>query len=151
VTETSTELAAPAQLLDVQSGELLPATTENAARVLTAAREMKDRVQGVIRDTTAWLAEEARREGKKTFHVGGGKIELSGGTSISYDPEKLREALMAADCPEKRINDVIVETVTYTVNRNELRQLVGANPDYKAAAELAEIREEKAFSASVKR
>lgn len=140
----------PRELLDVATGQLLPATVENAAIVLEAARAMKDRIQMVIRDAEAYLAEASREQGTKTFHVPGFKIELSGGESVSYDPEALAEALRVAGCPEERIAEVVVATVSYKVNRSVLRQLAGANPDYKAAAELAEVREEKPLRASVK-
>lgn len=139
------------ELVNVVTGERLPATVENAAAVLDAAREMKNRIQGVIRDTEDFLATESRTAGTKTFHVPGFKVELSGGPSVSYDVDRLREALQEADCPEERIDEVIVATVTYSVNRSVLRQMTGANPDYKAAAELAEIHDETPLRASVKR
>jgi hypothetical protein len=147
------------ELVNVLTGERLPATLENAGVVLAAAREMKDRIQGVIREATDVIVEESRRQGTKTFHFPGRvTATVSGGDSISYDPGKLREALEMAGCPEERIDGdrekaikgVIKTTVTETVDRAVLRQLVAANPDYKAAAELAEVRETKPFSASLK-
>lgn len=140
----------PRELVNVLTGERLPASAENAALVIDAAREMKGRLQDVIRDAEDFLADESRRQGTKTFHVPGFTVSLSGGDSVSYDPEKLAEALRAADCPEERIDAVVVQTISYSVNRSVLRQLVQANPDYKAAAELAEIRETKPLRASVK-
>ncbi len=141
----------PRELVNVLTGERIPATVENAGVVSAAAREMKDRIQSVIREATEVIVEESRVQGTKTFHLPGGiKATVSGGDSISYDADKLREALGEADAPEEVINRVIKTTVTYTVDRAVLRQLVAANPDYKAAAELAEIRETKPFSASLK-
>lgn len=141
---------APRELLNVATGEFLPATAESAAAVLVAAREMKTKIGTVIRDAEAWLAEESRRQGTKTFHTGGGKISLTGGISTSYDPEVLGEALRAAGCPEERINEVIVQEVTFKVNQTVLRQLSAANPDYRAAAEKAKIESETPIRASVK-
>lgn len=148
--------AAPEYLLvDVTTGETLEPSVENAAIVLEAAREMKNRIQGVIRDAEAYLADRSRELGTKTFHhsddLGQFDVVLTGGTSVSYDPVALREALEAADCPEGRINEVVVRTYTDRVDGRILRQLIAANPNYKAAAELAEIREEKPLRASVKR
>jgi hypothetical protein len=141
----------PRELVNLATGEMLPATVENAAVVLEAAREMKDRIGVVIRDAEAYLAEQSRLQGTKTFHASGFKVEGKGGESVSYDPEALAEALRAADCPEERIAEVVVATVSYSVNRSVLRQLVAANPDYKAAAELAEQRTETPLRFSVKR
>lgn len=141
---------APRELLNVETGEVLPATTENAAAVLVAAREMKNRLGGVIRDAEAFLADESRRLGTKTFHTGGGKVSLSGGMTTSYDPEVLGEALRAAGCPEERISEAIVEEVTYKVNQTVLRQLASANPAYRAAAEKAKIESVTPIRASVK-
>lgn len=137
-------------LLDVESGELLPATLENAAAVLDAARRMKRRLDDVIRDATSFLLAESQTRGTKTFHIGNGRVELSGGPTVEYDPVDLMEALRAAGCPEDRIGEAVEETVSYKVNRAVLRQLVGANEDYRAAAELAERTLEKPWRAAVK-
>jgi hypothetical protein len=150
MTEHSTEIAAPRQLLDVGSGELLPATTTNAAAVLVAAREMKDKIQDVIRDAEAFLAEESRIQGTKTLRAGAYTLSLTGGSTTRYDPVTLREALQMAGCPEERIDACIVAKIEYTVNRSVLRQLVGANPDYAAAADLAKESIETPMRASVK-
>lgn len=143
------ELDRPVELLDVSSGALLPANPENALFVIRTAREMKDRIQGVVRDATAYLVDESRRQGTKTFHTEAGDVSLSGGATTTYDPHDLEEALRAADCPEERIREVVKTKIEYTVDLRILRQLTAANPDYKAAAELAARVEEKAFSAKV--
>ena len=44
----SDELSTITQLLDVETGEVLPATIDNAAAVLHAARAMKQKIDGVI-------------------------------------------------------------------------------------------------------
>lgn len=137
-------------LLNVETGELLPASVDNAALVLAAAREMKRRLDRVIGDATSFLLAESQTQGAKTFHTGHGKVELSGGPTIDYDPSDLMEALREAGCPEERISAAVEETISYRVNRSVLRQLVGANPDYKAAAELAERTLEKPYRAAVK-
>ena len=98
-------------LVDVLSGEMLLATVENAHRVLSAAREMKRRIQDVINATTDYLLEQSRVQGTKTLHAAAGDIVLSGGTSIEYDPEALVDCLREAGCPEERINEVVVAEV----------------------------------------
>lgn len=137
-------------LLNVETGEMLPATIDNAALVLVAAREMKQRLNRVIEDATRYLLHESQVQGTKTFHTGNGKVELSGGPMVDYDPLDLMEALREAGCPEDRISAAVEETVSYKVNRSVLRQLTGANEDYRIAAELAERVLEKPHRAAVK-
>lgn len=141
-----TELATIPELLNVETGEVLPATAENAAVVLLAARAMKQRLNDVVSETTGWLVEEARRRGTKTL----ASVTLSGGPTLEYDASDLMEALRIAGCPEDRIGEAVVAEITYKVNRSVLRQLAAANPDYRAAIELAERTVEKSYRASVK-
>jgi hypothetical protein len=145
-------LAVPENLLDVVTGEVLPATPANAARVLQVAREMKGKIDVVIKAATAYLAEESRVRGTKTFQLAEGKVTLSGGTTIEYDPELLVELLREAGCPEERITAAVAEivTVSYKVDRAVLRQLGAANPDYGAAIALSQRTIEKPYNASVK-
>lgn len=138
------------QLLNVESGELLPATVDNAALVLLVAREMKHRLDRVIQDATLFLLAESQQQGTKTFRTGNGRVELSGGPSVEYDPLDLVEGLREAGCPEERIAAAVEETISYRVNRSVLRQLAGANGDYRAAVELAVRTVERPFRASVK-
>lgn len=144
------ELAIPEEFPDVLTGEMLPATTENAARVIQSAREMKDRIQDVIRNATVFLAEESRRRGTKTLPYGGGRAVLSGGASTEIDPEALRSLLTEAGCPEDRINAAVKEEISYKVDRAVCKQLAAANEDYAAAVELATRPIVKPFSVSVK-
>jgi hypothetical protein len=146
----STEIAQTDNLLDVTTGEVLPATVPNAATVLHAARLMKDRVNDIIAETTAWLVREAAHQGTKTLRAGKTTVTVSGGSSTEYDPHDLMEALREAGCPEDRIEQAVVPEVSFKINRSVLRQLAGANPDYRAAIELAEREVERPYRASVK-
>ena len=137
-------------LLNISTGEILPATVDNARIVLEVAREIEANIRQVKAAATAFLVEESRRQGTKTLRTADGVVELSGGPSVEYDPVDLMEALREAGCPEERISAAVEETISYKVNRSVLRQLVAANQDYKAAAELAERPVEKRWSASVK-
>ncbi len=144
------DLAVVTELLDVETGELLEPSVPNAARVLAAARLMKSRINDVIADATAYLTAEAAHQGTKTFHYDRGTVALNGGPTVDYDPTDLMEALRLAGCPEERIGEAVVATISYKVNRSVLRQLAGANPDYKAAIALAEREVEKPLYASLK-
>lgn len=137
-------------LLDVRTGELLPASVENAARVLHAARAMKAQVNEIVQEATAYLVEESARVGTKTLHGDTETVTLTGGPSIDYDPADLVEALREAGCPENRIDQAVTQIITYKVDRSVLRQLAAANPYYKAAIQLAELEVERPYRASVK-
>ncbi len=141
---------APTELVLVTTGERLPATPENAATVLAAAREMKARIDGIIRTTEAWLAAESRRQGTKTFHTEAGTVTLSGGPTVDYRPAELKIQLFAAGMPKDRIDEIVVTEISYKVDRVKLRQATGANPAYKEAAERASVTTEKPLRASVK-
>lgn len=146
----NTEVSEYTGLLNVQTGEILPATVGNAAQVLHAARAMKQQVNEIVAEATAYLVSISEHEGTKTLHADGETITLSGGTSVDYDPSDLRDALEAAGCPEDRINAAVETIITYKVNRAVLRQLAAANADYRAAIELAQLEVEKPYRASVK-
>lgn len=144
-----TELTQYTGLLDVQTGEVLTATIDNAAQVLAAARAQKNLINQIIREATGYLAELAEHRGTKTLHGERETIAVSGGTGTMIDPVALREALEAADCPQDRIDAAIVQTVSEKVDGRVIRQLRAANPNYAAAIDLATVEVEKAFSASV--
>src|SRR6185369_17083181 len=136
-------------LLDVKTGELLEPTVDNAARVIESARAMKSNVNEIVKEATAFLVEVSTHRGTKTLHGEHETVTLSGGTGTDYDAGDLMELLADAGCPEERINAAVTATVTYKVDRAVLRQLAAANPDYRAAIELAAREIEKPYSASV--
>lgn len=146
----TTEIAPFTGLLDVQTGELLDPTIGNAARVLRACRDMKERINQIVSETTTFLADQAQHQGARTLHDGADTITLTGGPGIDYDPHDLMEALRVAGCPEERITQAVVEEISYRVNRSVLRQLAAANPDYAAAIDLAKRHIDKPVRAAVK-
>lgn len=136
-------------LLNVETGELLPATVENAALVLIACRNMKERANEIVAETTAYLVSEAERRGTKTLHTEGATVTLSGGVSDEYDAQDLMELLRSSGCPEDRIEAAVVTEISYRVNRSVLKQLA-VNKDYQAAIDLAKRQVERPFRASIK-
>lgn len=146
----SEELAVQETFLDVSTGEVLPATPQNAAAVIAAARDLKSRCDQAIRDATRILVDESRRQGKKTFEAGGLRIELSGGPKTVYDAADLAEALREAGVPEERIDEAVKQEFTYKIDRAVLKQLAAANPAYAAAIEAAGRVEEDSFKAALK-
>ncbi len=137
-------------LLDVRTGELLEPTLPNIARVIESARAMKANVNQIVYEATLAAVAMSEMRGTKTLHGEGETITVSGGTGMDYDPSDLIEALLAAGCPQDRIDSAVIAQVTYKVDRSVLRQLAGANEDYKAAIELAEREVERPYRVSVK-
>lgn len=146
----SSELDKYTGLLDVQSGEVLPATVSNAARVINAARAMKANVNEIVKEATRYLVAESERQGTKTLHDEHETVTVSGGPGTDYNELDLMDALREAGCPESRIGQAVKQTVSYKVDRAVLRQLAAANQDYKAAIELAEIEVDRPYTATVK-
>lgn len=144
------ELQPITELPDPRTGEVLPATPDNAATVRLAAAQIVAAMRDLQAACDEVLAEECRRQGTKTLHLDGHTVTLTGGTSTVYDPVELMENLRSVNCPEERINALVVETVTYKVNRSVLRQLMAANEDYEMACELASHEEEKSWRATIK-
>jgi len=145
----STELALPEQLVDVRTGELLPATPDNAVRLLEAARDMRGRLMSLVKDCEAVLLEESRRQGTKTLHLDGATATVTGGTDLQWDMEVLLE-LRDAGLPEQRYNELVVATVTYKVDARVAKQLEGANAEYAAVIDRARSRVEKPWRVSLR-
>ncbi len=137
-------------LLNVETGELLPATVDNAATVIQAARTMRSRLHDVVAQATAWLAEESARQGTKTLAAGSSSVVLSGGTTDEYDALELMNYLRNAGLPEQRVDDAVTTIIDYKVNRSVLRQLAAANPEYADAIEQAKRTVEKPMRATIK-
>lgn len=142
----------PAGLLNVESGELLEPTIPNLAAVLIAARNMKERVNDIVTEATAYAVAEAERRGTKTLPVDEKlQVVVSGGASEEYDAQDLMELLRSVDCPEDRIEAAVVPEITWKINRSVLRQLAAANKQYAAAIDLAKREVEKPLRAYAKR
>lgn len=142
--------AVVSSLLNPASGELLPATPENAALVLAALRDLRQRINDAVADCQDVLVAESQRVGTKTLHIGGLVATVTGGSETLWDVERLREGLRSAGCPEERLDALITAHVEYKVNQSVARQLSSANPKYATAIEVAKTRVEKSLRVSVK-
>jgi hypothetical protein len=137
-------------LLNPETGELLEATVDNAAAVILACRNVKQRAGELIDEATLFAVYEAERLGKKTLHGENETLVVNGGPSTEYDEQALMELLRDVGCPEGRIEEAVAATITYKVNRSVLSQLAGANPQYKAAIELAKRPVDKPWRIQIK-
>jgi hypothetical protein len=137
-------------LLNVETGELLEPTIDNAAAALIACRNMRERIHGITNEITAYAVSLAEERGTKTLHGERETLSVSGGLTEEYDAVILEDLLRTAGCPEDRIRAAITEEISYKVNKSVLKQLAGANPNYKTAIELARSEVEKPYRAAVK-
>jgi hypothetical protein len=130
------ELAERQELLDVLTGEVLPASPENAHAILQRIEEQEARLRVAKAAITAYVEDESKKEGTKTFNVPGGKLVLEGGPTTVVEGNELAQLLRDAGMSDERIAEIVSEEVTYKVNRAKLNQATAANDDYKAAADL---------------
>lgn len=145
----STEIALPENLIDVRTGEMLPATPENAAELLRAARDMRYRILDLVKDCEAVLREESRRQGTKTLHLPGGTVTISGGAELDWDLDELAK-LLAVGLPDSRYGELVVQTVSQKVDARVAKQLEAANPVYAEIIGRARSQIEKPWRVSVK-
>lgn len=150
VTSTDLVVTVPTELLDVRTGEVVPATPAKAVELLGAARDYRQRVLNLVKDCEAVLLDESRRQGTKTLRYDGvGTAEVTGGTSLEWDLEVLL-ALRDLGLPEDRYNELVVATVTYKVDARVANQLAAANPAYSEVIERARSRVERPWRVSLK-
>src|SRR5262245_34906783 len=109
------ELAVPAELVDVRTGEFLPATPENAAELLVAARELRTKLMSLVHDCEAVLLAASRERGTKTLHLPAGVATVSGGSEVVWDISTLAR-LIAVGLPDERYGELVATVVTYKVN-----------------------------------
>ena len=126
----------PEQLVDVRTGELRPATPENAADILRVVRDLRRQMLDVVKDCEAVLLEESRRQGTKTLHLPSGDAVITGGSEVEWDLDAL-EALRELGLPEGRFRELVVETISYKVDQRVAKQLSAANEAYARVIDAA--------------
>ncbi len=142
-------LALPEQLVDIRTGELVPATAENAAELIVAVREWRSRALDLVKDCEAVLLDASRREGTKTLHLEGATATITGGKELTWDLDAL-SALCVLGLPEARFNELVVATVTYRVDARVAKQLEAANPEYARVIQSARSYAEKPWRVSIR-
>lgn len=146
---TSTELVLPEALVDIRTGELVPATPEKAVELLAVARDMRARILDLVKDCEAVLLEESRRQGTKTLHLPEGTAEISGGTALEWDIDELAK-LLAVGLPDERYGELVVTTVSQKVDARVAKQLEAANPAYAEIIERARRQVPRPWRVSVR-
>lgn len=149
MTSTDLTVIVPDQLLDVRTGELVPATPSKAVELLYAARELRAKMLGLVKDCEAVLLEESRRQGTKTLHLPEGTAEISGGSALEWDLGTLMD-LLEVGLPQERYDELVIATTTYKVDARVAKQLESANPAYAEVIGRARSYVEKPWRVSVK-
>lgn len=137
---------------------LLPFTGEivdlreprEVARALQSVRDFKRRLDELRELFTGLLRLESQRQGTKTLHLEGMDAVVGGGPKTDYDAELLMSRLRAAGLPEDRVAQAVVATVTYKPNAAVLKQLAGANDDYRRAIDASRSTVDAPYYVTVK-
>ena len=144
------DLATTDQILDIRTGELVPATdTTRIVDILRHLRTYRNELMQAVKACEAALIEEAQRQGTKTLHVDGGEATISGGSRLDWDVEILEE-LPAAGLPDERYAELITIEQVYKVNATVARQIAAANPAYRAIVDRARSYVEAPVRVTVK-
>lgn len=146
MSEPGMEIALPA------TGELIPRDDpERIARAIHDLRALDADIRDALRALTDALIEYAGIEGVTgILRLGPYQAEIRPNNRTVWDSELLEDGLRAAGMPEARIREIVVETVTHTVNAVEARRAARANPAYGAVVERASRTLQGAPSATVK-
>lgn len=126
------------------TGVVVDRSNENeVAAALSELRTLKDNIAAAERQLREALAERAAVLGTKTLHIPElGKVEVKGGTRITWDAEKLEDRLRQAGAPENLIREIIVEQVSYKVDARRAERAARANPEYAEAIEACREEEQ---------
>lgn len=150
MTETSTDLAAPENILNPVTGELVPRTDLPAlAQNIELLRARRRSLDNAIAAFGEPFITEARRGGGRTFNLAGLKVVVSADTELQWDVTVLTE-LLDLGLPVERYAQLVEETVSYKVNGSVATQIAAANPEYAEVIGRAKGRVPKRQSVSVK-
>jgi hypothetical protein len=153
------ELALIHQTVEEHPEIVMPLTGEiidlrDAAQVagaldqLTDIRHRLDEIRSTLTDA---LRLEAHHQGTKTLHLEGFDAVISGGERTEYDGYELIVQLGQAGLPNERVNAAVQTVITYKPNAAVLKQLAGANPDYKRIIEACKSVVAAPWRATIKR
>ncbi len=120
------------------------------AQALSDVRDLKRRLDELRALLEGVLMLESQRVGSKTLHLEGMDAVVSGGPRTEYDAELLMSRLRACGLPEERVAQAVVATVTYKPNAAVLRQLAGANADYRRAIDASRTTVDAPYRVSLK-
>lgn len=142
---TSTELVL------VTTGELIDLS--NTRQVVDALEHIR-RLEYELRETkkalTDAVAEECQKQGTKTLHLGDVSAELTGGSKVEWDMDRLAH-LKDLGLPDDRWNALVTIEQTYKVNAAEAKRIAAANTAYANVIETARQVVPASYRVSVRR
>lgn len=150
--QTAPEGVVAAREISLPDGQLL-----DLANIPAVARTYDDlqRLKAMIREAEGMLKEALIKHsselGQKTYDVEGAKVEIKGGSETRYDAQEIKRALTEAGMPEKRVKEVVRETIEYKVSAVEAKRAARASEDYAEIIEQHSTVEKKTPSVTVKR
>lgn len=138
-------------LVLVTTGEVVNlADTRQVVDALEHIRRLEYELREAKTVLTAAVAEECQRQGTKTLHLGEVTAELTGGSRVEWDMDRLAH-LRDLGLPEDRWNQLVTIEQTYKVNAAEAKRIAAANDAYANVIETARTTVPASFRVSVKR
>lgn len=134
------------------TGEIVQLDDATAcAHALDELRYVTARIHAAKRLLTHALAARAELLGTRTLDLGAGaSATVTGGAGRQIDPDMLADGLREAGMPDERIDEIVVTTVTRSVDVRQADRAARANAAYKAALDAATTDIEKPWSVSVR-
>lgn len=122
------------------------------ALALVSIRDLEGELRMLKLRLSEAIAEEAARQGTKTLELNAEwKAVLSGGTEVTWNAERLEQALTEAGMPPERVGQIVERVVTFKVNAVEAKRAAGANPEYAFLVEACRTEVETPPRVSVRR
>lgn len=122
---------------------------EEVAQALADIRTLDVQLRALKLVLTQALVDEAERQGSKTLRLGDVTVEISGGTTITWDLDVLA-TLLDAGLPQERYDALVKTEVTYKVDAREAKRIASSDR-YREIIERARAEHETPARASVKR
>ena len=122
---------------------------EEVARALHDIRNLESQLRDAKRDLVSILETHATNRGTRTMHLAGVDVVLTSKRDVVWDIEALESKLRRAGLPEERLNELIKETVSRSVNANVAKSVAGANPKYARIIKACRSETEGSTSATV--
>lgn len=123
-------------LIDVHTGELLPATPVAAAELLQRLAEYERLIRTAKRECERILVEASEQHGTKTLRYSGRTFQVYTTKEITWDMAVLRE-LTKAGLPEERWDELVTTTIEEKVSASVANQLAASNDEYREIIERA--------------
>jgi len=147
---SGTDLELVAQIVDIRTGEIVPATDANrVADILKHLKDYRTQIGHAIRQCETALIETSKERGTKTLHLDGVEVQISGGPALQWDVEILEE-LSAAGLPDDRYTELVTIEQTYKVNASVAKSIAASNPVYAEIVERARSYQDKPMYVRVK-